>query len=250
MRHTQKHSVRARSSRHAFTLIELLVVIAIIAILAAMLLPALANAKERAKRINCVSNLKQIGIAAALYCHDYSDEFPGLKVVTTNGTTYESQFVWVGKKGNVSPYSSIDATLRALNPYLGKFGATSQVEVAHCPSDTAATVGTYNYFGSSYAHNVHPDAALQTLGVGNSRACKMTNIRNPSKMVVIAEEGAYFPSWNPEEIKSQFFIHSKKGDYRWNIAFADAHADFVRLEYKLGIRIMSGRDYTYDRTKP
>jgi prepilin-type N-terminal cleavage/methylation domain-containing protein len=62
--------------RRGFTLIELLVVIAIIAILAALLLPALSSAKQRAQRADCLSNLKQIGLAFAVYLSDQQDHFP------------------------------------------------------------------------------------------------------------------------------------------------------------------------------
>src|SRR5689334_16181878 len=132
-------------SRQGFTLIELLVVIAIIAILAAILFPVFARAREQARKTTCLSNMKQIGLSLGMYLQDYDEVFPpgGLKVWEVTKKT--------------------DRNLLAvqLQPY------TKNLQIFHCPSDSGwdkykPTV--FETFGSSYTdalRNVWGGADLQ-----------------------------------------------------------------------------------------
>jgi prepilin-type N-terminal cleavage/methylation domain-containing protein/prepilin-type processing-associated H-X9-DG protein len=115
-------------SRSAFTLIELLVVIAIIAILAAVLFPVFAQAREKARQASCLSNMKQISIAALAYVQDYDEMFPSDALVgaTAPGGRFEGDW---GK----------DAWVHHFRPYIGaKVGNLQQPgqSVYSCPSDS------------------------------------------------------------------------------------------------------------------
>ena len=132
-----KMILRRRNGYHGFTLIELLVVIAIIAILAAILFPVFARAREKARQASCISNLKQIGLAAIMYAQDYDQMnfwFRGRPNTTVRdelGNIVTPQMMG-GRNYN-------EVMKAVFQPYI-KNG-----QVFYCPSDRWKTQHTYNY---------------------------------------------------------------------------------------------------------
>jgi len=118
-----------KSSPKAFTLIELLVVIAIIAILAALLLPALAKAKKAARRSQCITNIKQIGLAFKVWEGDHGDKYP----------TALSTGAWGAMENIVNLRSAHPAGYGVTNVFCVMSNELSTPKILYCPSDLSLT---------------------------------------------------------------------------------------------------------------
>jgi prepilin-type N-terminal cleavage/methylation domain-containing protein len=130
---------RILKQKKAFTLIELLVVIAIIAILAALLLPALAAAKRKAQRINCVSNLKQQGIAFRLWEGDNGDKYP-----MAVGTQYNGAKERIYSSQNLAPNPyNVNSVFVVMSNEL------STPKILYCPADSGQGSSGPGYSGAS-----------------------------------------------------------------------------------------------------
>src|ERR1035437_10060851 len=150
------------SYRRGFTLIELLVVIAIIAILAALLLPALAKAKAKAQQITCVSNAKQLSLSFQLYAVDFNDLYPPNPDdgTTTPGYIWCSGQAGIGGADEFDPDLMKDPNRTLIAPYIA-----NNAGLFHCPADTR--IGLYNGAG------LYPNSNLKGTQVRAARSVSM-----------------------------------------------------------------------------
>ena len=157
------------SLRQGFTLIELLVVIAIIAILAAILFPVFAQAREKARQTSCLSNTKQLGLAALMYTQDYDETFPLF--------TYDYLTYWNG--GRTATGQPFDKTRGLIFPYL-KNG-----DVQKCPS----YVGGSNLGGAGYGYSegVFTDGSSDPATYAPLGAASHSALSKPSETVLFGD---------------------------------------------------------------
>lgn len=218
-----------RNRNKGFTLIELLVVIAIIAILAAILFPVFAKAREAARSTSCLSNIKQLGTSFAMYVSENDDVLPVPNYEAGVAAGDSIAFGWTGEAPAPSQAYAENYTLRsALMPYVKSGG------IFKCPSDTNTTVKwtagkyhmsylyrhwlTFGFFNPDlYGWNAAPTLFKQVTH-------SVDSFKDTSRVFLLTERGAFHDARiNPAT--SQYYK-----DCKVNLMFADAHAKSMAVD--------------------
>ncbi|MGM0492379.1 MAG: DUF1559 domain-containing protein [Armatimonadota bacterium] len=223
--------------RRGFTLIELLVVIAIIAILAAILFPVFARAREKARQTSCLSNVKQLALGAMMYVQDYDETYPPSLCAPVPGT------------------NPVLTALTSFSAHDQIFPYVNNLQIYTCPSGPGGSLHSGNYGFN--------EALCRDLRTGGT-AVKMANVRAPADVFFFMDSGPYMvkkydvthprgsfwylpgtwdESLDPDGVGvgSHQLSGSSRSDYMsgrhnlgLNIGFADGHAKWLSGQYVRG----------------
>jgi prepilin-type N-terminal cleavage/methylation domain-containing protein/prepilin-type processing-associated H-X9-DG protein len=241
--------VHARHASHGFTLVELLVVVGIIAVLVGLLLPAMGRARESAKRTQCMSNLRQLGMAFVMYTNENKGKFPG----SGQSATPSHPEDWIHWD---APRKLEDS---ALAPYCNKF---QNPETLRCPSEDITL--RLNAFAVVYEYSYTFNRFLTHDFGWTEGVLKITQVKNSAEKIMLVEEderwindGRFephrgnYPEYAGHSGPDMLAIrHDRQRlmpdlmnigpwtgkwtpnpERRGNVAFVDGHADYVERGY-------------------
>ncbi len=233
-----------QTSRAAFTLIELLVVIAIIAILAAILFPVFAQAREKARQASCLSNMKQLGIAAMQYVQDFDETFPQVYKNGPGGSTADYVLLIPYYKSlDILTCPSDDETHGGKLPTGGAGGNLRVTKPANFRTHYGYNWGPLIYAGGGLLGPEYSDTSTAPATAVQDGIATAAVVAPADVFVYMDSYDTYRPS-NGADWLLDSYSGPKRNDAlrhggRFNVAYADGHAK--SLQFK-GL-VMSGNEY-------
>lgn len=242
-----KHMKSLSRKQRGFTLIELLVVIAIIAILAAILFPVFARAREQARKTSCISNMKQIGTASMMYVQDYDENYSDSRVSTdaldgagcsnigkANGYYGAPHITCWGIRlyspGTATTTKVIAGYPARLMPYV----KNSQIFI--CPSDSKVDRWISGLERGSYYQRHAHDTYASIFGNG----VKMATIARPAQLAYYVEE-----CWHAGGKDPYAWNGSDTGSKGSNAVYYDGHAKWLKVNFITGTNNIGNYDLNW-----